>query len=914
MRFDHLARFMFTLALVAIVSVASTSCSGGGGNGGGTSADAVVMGISISNLPNNEGDNFVVENSVQNNVPSNVFLNARIVIRLGGSVDPSSLPPAGLANVGSAIEIVSLTSNQAASGVFSLNPADPREVFFEAFPPTSVLPGQGCIAGFRPNETYRISVTSAGPGGSGNVLIVGGNPLQSGAAGTFQTVSCDPGNPSSAFDDTNGADPQVVGQNPPPGTNLLVAAYPGFPTSTVITLDIDESVDPSSVNPSNLVLVNTTINSFMSVPVGGSVSLQQLGSVPGNPTVARLIFTTTDPLDDGHSYEFMFLGVTDLSGNLLAAPAGGTSISTVFENNNTPTSFVEDFTTTNNRGTLTQSIVWPGTVSGDPLSGTLSAIFPVTILGNGLDGVGDFPNSVTINADNQLTPGDPNAQPAVYNFTSLTFGDAGGSSRTISFSSTTNVSPGEANFPVHFRSTGDITVRNFTTVSFDGGVQTQPAGMGVNATTNSVRGGWGGPGGGRGGTGSPINDNMVINLFGDPGEGAHTNMADPTMPGGVIGNVGDIAQSPPVGVVDPYYGGGAPGAAGIDLSSAPNPGPSGGGGGTATSFMGYGSMPPAGNASITFTASTPGETQTGTDGFGSGAPAAGVAGQPMTMMMTPLTFALGGSGGGAGGDRGRMSSGALSYRAGAGGGGGGGAARFSAGGTITFGVLSVVSVKGGRGGSATPPLVAHGGGGSGGSFLAQTFGALVPNPSATFDASGGDIGTPMPPPANPEPPLNGEGGRGGDGIIQLEDGTGGFITTSLGLITVSGEFFTQVFPLAGTITDVARSIAIDTGSNATDFTAASATSSTGSNAMATLSIQLFGIAEDPIAPGTPATTAVSPSGFPLMVGPLSLAQFDQLDGYRYFLFQVTTSYPAPPGVSLGDTLPSVSDITVDYNN
>ncbi len=909
MRFDQLARVLSAMALVGLISVAGTSCGGGGGNGGnGTSSGAVVLGISIPGVAG--GNNFVRADGTSTLVP-NVFLNGRLVITLGGNVDPSSLPPAGQAVAGP-VEIISLTSNTPARGVFSVNPLNPAQVIFDAFPPTSTIPGQGCVAGFNGTETYRISVTAAGPAGAGNVLTVGGNPLSTGAAGTFSTINCDPLNPSPSFTDSNGVDPQVIAQSPAPGSNMNVGAIPGFPTSTIITIDVDESVDPSSVNASNLVLVNKTINTTMDVPVGGSVSLMQFGSVPGNPSIARIVYATSQPLPDGHTFEFVFLGVTDLAGKPLNAPTVGTAFSTIDENNNVPVAFVEDFSTTNNRGSLTQSIVWPGTVAGDPNSGRVSSIFPIAILGNGLDGVGSFPTSMTINADSQLTPGDPNAAPAVYNFTTLSLGNPGGAPVTLNFTSTTNVSPGAANFPVHFRSQTDINVRNSATLLFEGRKQTINGGPPNVGSVVSITGGWGGPGGGRGGEASPLNDPNIANLKGDPGEGAHVDANDTTKPGGMIGNTGDDSVSPPTGLFNSFYGGGGAGFSGLNLSPAPNFGPSGGGGGTASGFAGYGGMPPAGNTNITFTNSTNGESQNGSDGAGLGAPNGGVRGQVMAAMMSPLIAPVGGSGGGASGDRGN--GGVVStFRTGAAGGGGGGAVRLSAGGTVTFGFLSTISVKGGTGSDAMGPFVAGGAGGSGGSILAQTFGTLVLNASAAFDASGGPGGVDLTP-INPVPVLNGDGGQGGDGLIQLEDGTANFVSTSLGFITVRGELFTQIFPLTGTITDMARSIPIDTGSNGTDYTAASATSMTGTNAMSTVDVQVFGIAEDPNTAGQPATTTMSVNGTILMVGPLPLSQFDQLDGFRFFIFEITTSYPSPPSVSATDVLPFVDDITINYSN
>ncbi|MFT7618613.1 MAG: hypothetical protein ACI97A_002260 [Planctomycetota bacterium] len=913
MRIDHLSRSLSTMAILVVVSVVCASCGGGGGGGDSTSSSAAQAGsIFIPNL-GAQGSNFVIA-GVQNETPVDVFLNARIRFVFGGAVSASSLPAAGLA-IGNGIDIVRADTLIPASGVFSMGPGV-GEVFFDAFPPSSTVPGQGCQAGFQPSAEYVIDVKSVGVGGQGisNVLIINGSPLTTGASGRFFTIACDTNNPSDAFD-PNGETPVVLTISPAAGFVGPPGAIPGSNVNaTILTVDLGGAVDPSSVNASNLLLVNNTINTTTQVPVGGVVTLQQLGSVPGNPSIARITYTTSSPLVGGYDYELLFQGIIGLSGGTIVAPAVGTVFSVLADAVPTPVAFVEDFTTTANRGSLTESIEWPG-------NGMLSTTLPIAIIGTGADGIGNFSSTMTFNADAHDLPAgasiDPNPVAGEYNFTSLTFGNVSSQPRTFLFSSSTDTSPGEGNFPVSFRSLTTITILSGADLNLDGRQQTIIGGGGgapVFAFLTDIPGGWGGPGGGRGGTSSPINDVTVINLTGLPGEGAHTDATDSTRPGGTIGNVGTLVSGgPPIGLVDDYYGGGDTGRAGISVSTNPNLGPSGGGGGTATAFAGY--MPNT-NFRI-FTTSTDGETQSGTDGGGLGAPLAGVRGKSMPVMMTPLTFAVGGSGGGASGDRGNQAGAnpAQSYRSGGAGGGGGGAIRFTAGNDIVIN-FATISVNGGKGGACGGLAVAHGGGGSAGSILVQTFGDLQVDVGATFEAVGGAIGERAngDPFIGTEPPLNGEGGRGGDGIVQLEDADGilsGFPQFSV----VTGEFMSRIFPSAGTITDMAQSLPIDTMSNGTTYQSASEVSSTGSEVTSTLMVQFFGLAENPLAPGTPATTAMSSGGTPLIVGPFTAAQISELNGYRYFMFEVVTSYSSSATAGTGTiTLPSADMISVNYSN
>ncbi|HGY90489.1 MAG TPA: hypothetical protein ENK43_04890 [Planctomycetes bacterium] len=180
----------------------------------------------------------------------------------------------------------------------------------------------------------------------------------------------------------------------------------------------------------------------------------------------------------------------------------------------------------------------------------------------------------------------------------------------------------------------------------------------------------------------------------------------------------------------------------------------------------------------------------------------------------------------------------------------------------------------------------------------------------TFDASGGAT--------NRDAALNGDGGAGGDGVIQIESAEG---TTSASLAMlfaiVKGELSTGLplglmDPGANLYGGTAISSPIDTGSSATDYTSASAVIDLGTVSGGVVSVELVGIAEDPAQPGVPATVAMTAEGVPLMTAPVALSDVDQLDGYRFFQIRVTIGFDPPPLSSMTDVFPSVEEVTVQY--
>ncbi|MCB9831332.1 MAG: Ig-like domain-containing protein [Planctomycetes bacterium] len=891
MRTVQLARFLAPLALVLVASLGIVACGGGsGGSSNGATGDAAVMDIRVQGIA--EPIHTDGTDNPGGVAPVGAFLNARITFTFGGTVDPSSIPGAGPAQSGS-IQIIDVNGNLPANGVFTINPSNPRQVFFDAFPPST---NAACFAGFTSNSTYRITLNTQ-TSNSGPAIMVGDTPLQRGANPIFQVRSCGGVN-DDPFTDTNGVPPSVVRTVPAAGTMVNATAIPGFPNNSTVTIDVDEALDPQTVSPNTVILVNRTINAAADIPAAGTVAFTQFGLVNGNPSISRITFTTSVPLADGNDYAIRFAGVKDLAGNDLVVATDALRFTILDANNGQPQVFSDDFSTTDNRLDLASAIVWPGTSMTDPNSGHIAATFPIEVIGNGLDGVGSFTSSMTINSDTQLTPGDPEAEPGTYNFTTLAVGSTSGGT-VLTFQSTTDTYPGQVNWPLRFRATSTIDIRTDTTINCNGRQNPTQGGGSLLSTVNSIPGGWGGPGGGRGGTASPSTDGVTDDEYGLPGEGAHTDPQFPSQPGGTLDN---IAGTWPAGTHNAFYGGGFGGQSGFGISSPSYQivGGAGGGGGTASGLT----MP---QGTFTFQVPTAGETRLGTDGLGTGAPAAGQPGQPMPYMIPPLIDACGGSGGGAGGDRRNGTGNILGARCGGAGGGGGGGIRFSAGGDISIGVLTVINCAGGNGGRVVPPA-GFGAGGSGGSIVVQTFGNINLLPACVFNTIGGAPGD-----TNGDLVINtlldAEGGQGGSGVIQFEDGAAGFVTT-FNTTNINGETLAQVFSFAANVNGTATSKVIDTLSVATDYTAATASVFPGPTG--TVTIRLIGIAEDPNNPGNPATSAMSSGGDPLMVGPVDITQFDQLDGFRYFQFQISTVFPAPPATMQGDALPYVDDISISY--
>lgn len=871
---NSVMRMTAAFALVTALMVVS-SCGGGGGNDGGGGGQAVVMSIAVQGVgapiyTNGQAPQIVC--------PVGSFLNSTITMVFGGPVDPASIPPNGAA-AGGSIQIVDQTTAAPAVGIFTIDPVNPSIVRFTSQPP--IDPAAGCAAGFSPDTTYTIFLPDA-TGGATEVVSVGGSPLLQAVTTCFRVVPCPGGQP---FVDPNPGPPAVVGTTPmTDGTapSVTQAQIEGNPGQSVITIDVNEALDPVTVSGDTVLILNTTANGNSDLQSPGQVAFQQFGTIPGSETVSRITFTTFSPLVDGDVFEIQFSGVADLGGNMLTVPAGSLLFTVADNMDDLQVTFMDSFDDTMNLDTVMDAIEWLG-------DGQIRGTFPLEIVGNGLDGAFQVLSNITVNTDNQMTPGDPNAIQGIFNYTSVDI------QSTIVYRSTTDAQPGESNWPVRIRSIGMVDILppsgtvNLNCVGRPG----QSSLNNVPANSLSRFGGHGGPGAGTGGIGSPNTGGASPNAL--PGEGGHIDANNPNLPGG------DTNLS----AASPFFGGGGGGAAGAGVMNTNAA--AGGAGGTASSFAGYmAGDPPL----FTFRMATNGETHQGTDGMGLGAPPAGaVVMTPPAMMIPPLMDVVGGSGGGGGGDR-VPNSNPSSHNAGAGGGGGGGTIRITSAENINIGDGTTFRCEGGVGGAGIGVFIGGGGGGSGGSIIVQTFAQANVGLAVDFQTRGGlgNAGST----ANPIS-LNGEGGDGGDGVVQIED-TDGTPNTELVMqsVFVDGELFAQPFALSGAIPGMANSNLIDTGSNSVDFVSASATVNAGTAAMSVVDVQLIGVAEDPANPGQPATTMTSAAGLPLMVGPVPLNQASDLNGYRWFRFQISTSFAAPPLTNVSDTLPFVEDVTVVY--
>ncbi|MEE9392923.1 MAG: hypothetical protein V3W41_10500 [Planctomycetota bacterium] len=874
MRFTAPNRLLFCCLLVAVATLAA-ACGGGGGGGGGGAGDAVIARITVSGIG---PDLFQNGQSTQPVAPIGAFPNSAVRFFFAGPVSAASLPADGPA-VGS-IRIADVATAAPAQGTWSIEGANNEIAVFAAFPPLDVE--SPCSAGLAPNATYAIFVADS-QGGNTDVVMIGGQPISQAVSTQFVVVDCDPANPL-LVDPVPG--PPIAIPNTPPTLDATApmidpTVIAGVPGSSRIIIDFNEPVLGSAfneaINPGGVQILNVSANPGVEIPVAiAAVQFDQLGTIPG-VSVARLTLTTTSELADGDVYELRLFNVSDLGQNIFSTMPGELQFTVIDQLDDQMFTFNEDFSTTDNLGEIPQgsAISWAGT-------GTVEATFPIDVVGTGVLGSGLISTPMIIDTEDFMING-MQVSDGAFNFTDLSINPSATPGFTVTFTSTSDEPPGESNFSVRIRATGTIDIGGGTVLGCDGR-DGAPAGALGDAPTMLTRGGYGGPGAGRGGDGSPNTDG-TISLTGTAGGGANIDPFDSTVAGN---SVNSIATSP-------LFGAGGPGGRG----TAPIANASGGGGATTSSFDGnFMVITPVPPATWTFAASSAGlafsPTSTG--------PAGGLVGPNPAAAVTPIAFGIAGSGGGGGGDAFVITGVAFDRPGGAGGGGGGGI-RISAGGTITLGSLTQINCRGGGGGAAVIPGTGNGGGGSGGSILMQTFDVInfgMTNILQTRGGNGGSGGG-----------VAGTGGMGGDGVIQLEDSNASALLTSALSLIISGEILPRAFQFQGSVSGLAISDPIDTGSISTNYTSASAIFDNGLTGTAEVFVR--GLAENPDVPGTAATTMTTGGGVPLMSAAVPLANISQLNGYRFFRLEINTNFPPPPVTAIGDPLPSVSDVTVNYS-
>lgn len=433
-----LLRTMILATFVAGSAALISSCGGGSGGAGG---DAQLLTITIDGVT---APLFTNGQPPQPQCPIGAFLNARVTFKFSGPVDPTSLPPNGPAT--GSIQIVATGAIASpAVGNWLVSATDPSTVFFLPLPPQN--PSAGCEAGLLSATTYSILVPD-GSGGSQQVVRVGGSALTTSAGACFTTVTCNPFDPGPSLTDPFPGPPIVESTIPladPTSPMTTLAAVAGDPGTSIVTIDINEAIQPQTATLANIQVVNVSSNPdpMVVIPVPGTLTFMQAGTVPGFAGT-RIIFTTSAEFTDGDTFEIRANGIQDLGGNSLAIAPGELAFSIEDLMDDVDQIFSDDFTTTTNLGSIIGAISWTG-------NGEVSATFPESIVGQGTLGAGNLTTSMTFNSDTMS---------GAFDYTSLSVGTG----VTLDFTAAANdpaLMPGQS-FAVNLRSQTTIT---FATMS-----------------------------------------------------------------------------------------------------------------------------------------------------------------------------------------------------------------------------------------------------------------------------------------------------------------------------------------------------------------------------------------------------------------------------------------------------------------
>jgi hypothetical protein len=202
----------------------------------------------------------------------------------------------------------------------------------------------------------------------------------------------------------------------------------------------------------------------------------------------------------------------------------------------------------------------------------------------------------------------------------------------------------------------------------------------------------------------------------------------------------------------------------------------------------------------------------------------------------------------------------------------------------------------------------HGGSGSGGEVWLQSFSNVNMNATSLVTVSG-------------PPRLGGtaagtgcstqSAGGGGQGLIQLEAGTG-TINTSFAT-SVGAVVQTAPFPFATNVVGEAVSVFFDTASFNPDFTAVNEVKNLGNAPGATLVVSYEG-AFEAITGGSPDLSTLKSTVGGVSGGPPITAALvpTELDGYRFIRVRVSVTYPSPPTTPTSAILPSVDSFSISY--
>jgi len=863
-----------TAVFGVVLAVGLTGCGGGGGSSGTTTVPNSLTEIRVQGVTTPLWQNVSGTPTSPPVCPTGVFLNASITFTFNGAVSQASLPPlGGLAQGSVNISTTNGGTTSIAQGSFTVvdDPTLPagnnrRVIFTPTLPASATNPcesgytagvGTPVVAG---GATFSIFVPKAG--NSTQIIVVDNQPLSTEAVTCFKTCPCP--QPVPATECTAVSTDIAVG---PPSVIATTPATADVPTGSVdpcalpgnqVVITVSEPISPANIDAQNVKLVNTL--SGLQVP--GTVTFTQGGSGGVPATRSRITYTASAPLLGSTIYEITFTNnIRDFGNNPIVTNATNPTQRLRFQTN--PVSFVpgtpitESFNSPVNLGASTGAISWSST-------GSVVATYPLEYVGNGSNGA-FTPAAGTNTLDTNATQG-------IFNYTSVLI-NAGVTVRVT------------GDYLCHWRVLGDVTING--TVNLSAGTNPATAAVGTaeqgaaagqfnnggTTSPNIVRGGRGNAGGGDGGRGSQ--SGAIRTEAGEAGFGAR---------------VSGTANPGPAGS-NAFYGGGAGGDAGFFPGAAGEFGGLGGAGGSA------GTTGTAGSPRNT-TPAYPNCT-VNTTGIQAIAQATGIP----PVFVSPISEQSAGSGGAGGGDH--LDNALTAPQAddqGGGGGGGGGSLRISCVGNYAQGAsgAGIITANGAVGGAGSTNA-GSGGSGSGGQVWVQAFSSITVSSASTISVDG---------------PLRlsttgcaaGAAGDGGEGLIQFEAGVG---TPSTTFTRSPGAVFTTApFPFSAGVTGTVTSTFFDTTYGAPDFTSVAESKTQGNAAGATLLIAYEGAPESTATPGTPDVTLVkSTQGGQ----PITAATLDALDGYRFIRFKITITYPAPPATPASATLPSVQDITINYN-
>ncbi len=857
----------FTILFVAVMLA---SCSGGKGSHA-TAKSIIKISIVGTNTPL-----WVAPGGAPTDpqtCQTGIALNAPIAFDFDGTVDPNHVPQSGLALGSISITTVDVTTQTsvAAIGQFLVqdDPTMPagnnRRVTFVPSSPATI--GQLCGAGLYSNATYQIFVPQGG--NSPDVLFIDAKPISNFALACFTTCGCPTASPQcSTFVDPVPGAPFVAGTIPTTANPATGPIDPCAIADNTVTLLFNEPINPAGVDLEHVKILDAATGA----QVPGYLEFFQANAGPTPTPGARINYRAARPFVAGRTYEIVVSSlIVDFGGNGVTLAAGDPSARRFLATTATAAApqapITESFDDIANRAVTSGECEWDGT-------GQLTTTFPTLLTGDGSD------PPLTPVASANLDTASPATRHGFFNFPSVAI-PAGVTLRVV------------GPYKAHIRCTGNVVING--TLDASAGTSsaavlgTPDQGARAGALNNGggisciAKGGVGNAGAGDGGDGSP-GACAVRAVAGESGYGPRLATGAPGLPG----------------AANLLYAGGAGGRSGcfpvISGCSAGDLGGIGGAGGTAGTTGESGR--PRANTTLCGLVSPI-------------TPPVSAASPVSPLMVPPIAEPSAGSGGGGGGDH--IDGAGASVQTddqGGGGGGGGGSIRITCVGSYTQGAGSQIRCAGAPG-AIGAVLSGAGGSGSGGEIWIQAFATVSIATTATMNVDGpARVGAVV----NQQGCSNQAAGGGGKGLIQIEAGSGA-VPTGFTIVPPSGAVLsTPSFPYANAVSGDAISKFRYSGPGAPDYTSVVESSSLGNAPGATLQISYEGAFEAVNStPQNPApdlaTLKVTATGG----GPILAANISELDGYPLIRFRVRVTFPPPPTTSPSAILPSVNDITINYD-